>query len=455
MTKRGAPSPTTAVGGDRDGGLGEPAGRSLVVGLLGLLAAAPPAGAQASDSTGIEVDGVRPLVTDAVPYRQVETYLAVNPTDSTNMIATALANSRDGGLAYVTHDGGETWKRVDGPDDPVFPGGDPMVDFDGDGRAYLSTLASGFSVWRSSDGGRTWSGPAEVEGTLDRQWVIAPDSSPEGEQRVYAAARAGGGPEAAIAVFVSEDGGRTFEETARMPPADGILNGVGDLEVAPDGTVILPYLVFPRRAIGRDVGRGRQRVLLSRDGGETWRGPHEIGERALYTNAAEQELMYKGLGKGGAAVDASGGEFDGTVYMAWGHVADGVLQPMLARSRDGGRSWSAPVRVNRGGRESHHSTPQVAVGPEGHVAVTWNDRRHDPEDRCYHHYVAISRDGGRTFGTERRVSERETCLPPDYRWQNGGDTQGVVALPGGGFRVVWSGPGPHGPRPWTAEIEVR
>lgn len=455
MTKHGRmPSPVEG-GSDRRTATRQTIARSLAVGFLALLAAACPTNGQQVDSTGIEVQGVRPLVTEPVQGPQVETYLAVDPTDSTNMIATAMADSADGGLAYVTRDGGDTWERIDGPDDPAFPGGDPMVDFDGQGRAYLSTLASGFSVWRSQDAGRSWSAPATVAGTLDRQWVVAPDSSEKGEQRVFAAARAGSGPEASVVVHVSDDGGRTFEETARMRPDSGVLNGVSDLEVLRDGTVILPYVSFSMEARGREVARARRTVLRSRDGGETWSGPHRAPDRAVFTNAADQELMYRGLGKGGMAADESGEAFDGTVYWTWSHVVDGFLQPMLARSRDGGRSWSSPVRVNRGGRESHHSTPQVAVGPEGVVAVTWNDRRHDPDGQCYHHYVAISRDGGRTFGAGRRISERETCLPSGYRWQNGGDTQGLVALPDGTFRTVWSGPGPHGPRPWTAVIDPR
>lgn len=92
---------------------------------------------------------------------------------------------------------------------------------------------------------------------------------------------------------------------------------------------------------------------------------------------------------------------------------------------------------------------------EGIVAVTWNDRRHDPEGRCYHHYVALSRDGGRTFGEGHQVSEEETCFPSGYRWQNGGDTNGLVALPDGSFRVVWAGPRPEDARPWTALIHPR
>lgn len=427
----------------------------LVLGAVVLLGAALPARSQEapSGSTDVAVDDVRPLVTDTTLPRQVETYLAVDPTDPENMIATALADTEDGALVYTTRDGGSGWTLVEDAPGSVFPGGDPMVAFGGDGRAYLSTLASGFSVWRSDDGGQSWGDPAEVEGTFDRQWVTA-SGSPDGDGPVFAAARAGQQPESAVAVYVSRDGGRTFTESLRRVPEE-ILNTVRDLEITRDGAVLVPYLVFFRPdERGQERVAGERRILLSRDGGETWEGPHRMGEQSVFTNAADEDLMYKGLAAGGVAADESGGPHDGTVYSTWIHVMDGHLQVVLARSRDGGRSWSDPVRVNREGDRSHHSTPQVAVGADGTVAVTWNDRRHDPADQCYHHYVAVSRDGGRTFDSERRVSERETCFPSGYRWQNGGETQGLVALPEGGFRVVWTGPGPDAPRPWTARIRV-
>ena len=72
-------------------GAGGAVGRSLLVVVVALLAAVAPGVAQESGGPGIEVEGVGPLVTDPVPFRQVETYLAVDPTDPTNMIATALA----------------------------------------------------------------------------------------------------------------------------------------------------------------------------------------------------------------------------------------------------------------------------------------------------------------------------------------------------------------------------
>lgn len=320
------------VAGDRTASGVRVIGR-LAVAALALLAAVQAASGQKSEPTAIEVDGVGPLVTDPVSFRQVETYLAVNPTDPTNMIATALADSEDGGLAYVTRDGGETWKRIDGPGDPVFPGGDPTVAFGGDGRAYLATLASGFSVWRSPDGGRTWSGPTEVEGSMDRQWVAASHSSGNGNAPVYATARAGEQPEADIAVFVSEDGGRTFTERARISPDSAIINTVTDLTVTRDGTVLLPYLFFPIRG-PRDVGRGRRGILRSRDEGDTWSGPHKAGVQVMSANTGGRSL-HTLLGTGGTAVDESGGTFDGTVYMTWNQVVDGYLQPVLARSRDG------------------------------------------------------------------------------------------------------------------------
>lgn len=424
-------------------------------GLLLLVVAAIPAGIQERPDLTIEIDGVRPLAQDSPPVRLVETYLAASPPKPDTMIASAMSRSLGGAVVYATWDGGSTWRRVEGPEAPVFPGGDPMVAFDGNGRAYLSTLGSGFSVWRSTDGGRTWRGPVRVgdEEGYDRPWVAASGSPGRGVLPVYAAAKVSG--EGTLFASMSRDGGRTFTELLRMPVDSGSLHAPTDLEVRGNGTILLPYVVYHGSVGGgRGLIRGRRYLLISEDGGESWTGPHRVAETLIYGNAAERELMLKGLGGGSLAVDESGGPFHGTIYMVWPQVVDGFIQIVVSRSRDSGRSWSSPRRVNGGGYESHHSTPEVAVGRNGEVAVTWNDRRRDPAGQCYHHYVAVSDDGARTFGPERRISEQETCLPTDYRWQNGGDTQGLAPLPDGGFRVVWTGPGPEAVRPWTAVVRV-
>lgn len=415
-----------------------------------------PAQAQHTDATAVEIEDPRPLVEDDAWFRQVEIVAAVDPTDSANMIVAAVADSSGGDAiaAYRTSDGGDEWKRAESRSGALFPGGDPALTFDADGRAYLASLASGLTIWRSDDGGRTWQVVEVKEETYDRPWVAASKVSGEGPPPVYAAGRTGEG-QVGFAVHASHDRGETFRELTRFRVDSTVFHSVSDLEVRPDGTLLVPHLVHFGYVPGEGaLVRGERRLLISTDGGDTWTGAHRVAENRTYGNRGPEDQMLMGLGGGRIAVDASGGRFEGSAYMAWPQVVDGFLQIVLARSRDGGRTWSEPQRVNEGGRRSHHSTPEAAVNGDGVVAVTWNDRRHDPDHRCYHHYVAISRDGGRTFGEKIRISPRETCFPSGYRWQNGGETQGLIPLSNGDFRVVWTGPGPEGSQPWTAVVRV-
>lgn len=429
--------------------------RSAALVLL-LCAWGLPTQAQESGAAGVEIDDARPLLEGEAGFRQVEIVAAVDPTDEGRMIAAAMAVSsdHDGIAVYLSRDGGDSWELAEGPDGTVFPGGDPTLAFDAGGRAYLASLASGLTIWRSDDGGRTWERVEEKEETYDRPWIAASKVSGEGLPPVYAAGRAGT-EDHALAVHASHDLGETFRELLRVRQDSTVLHTATDLVVRQDGSLLVPHLAHFGYAPGSDaVVRGERRVLISPDGGETWTGPHRVAENRMYGNAGPEDLMQMSLGGGGLAVDRSDGRFAGSAYLAWPQIVDGYLQVVLARSRDGGRSWSEPQRVNEGGRASHHSTPEVAVNRDGVVAVTWNDRRQDADHRCYHHYVAISRDGGRTFGEGERISPRETCFGSGFRWQNGGETQGLIPLPSGDFRVVWTGPGPGGARPWTAVVEV-
>ena len=97
----------------------------------------------------------------------------------------------------------------------------------------------------------------------------------------------------------------------------------------------------------------------------------------------------------------------------------------------------------------------IAVNRDGVIAITWNDRRDDPEDQCFRPYVGISLDGGRTFAHERRISDRATCPGAGSRWLNGGETHGLAALPDGSFRIVWSSGVARDLRLWTSEFVVR
>jgi hypothetical protein len=104
----------------------------------------------------------------------------------------------------------------------------------------------------------------------------------------------------------------------------------------------------------------------------------------------------------------------------------------FSRSVDGGRSFSAPVTLNDDGVVTGHRFDALVVGPRGEVVVAWVDKR-DREKalaagQAYQGaaiYYAVSRDGGRTFGANRKLKDSacECC-----RLALAFDAQGFAAL---------------------------
>lgn len=236
----------------------------------------------------------------------------------------------------------------------------------------------------------------------------------------------------------SPDGGQSFNEPEAAPTQKRRIHAPSDLLVDDDGTILLSYLVYRGYTnSGSDIVVGDRLLLRSEDNGQSWTGPYKIGEKRVYGNRAQDfSLVSKGLEAPALAVDRSGGKYDGSIYTTWTTIIDGHLQVVAAHSRDGGRTWNDPIQVNDGGFDSNHSTTMSAVNNSGILAVSWNDRRNAPRDRCFQHYIAISRDGGQSFSTDKQISRRKSC-PERDRWMNGGDTQGLVALPNGDFRLTW------------------
>ena len=88
---------------------------------------------------------------------------------------------------------------------------------------------------------------------------------------------------------------------------------------------------------------------------------------------------------------------DGTLYAAWTEY-EGALR--LARSTDGGRTFTEPRRVAGGPDRLPARGPSLAVGPDGVVHLAWTVGG-DPDADIRH---ARSTDGGMTFGETRRVA---------------------------------------------------
>lgn len=411
-------------------------------------AGTPPPGGRTAP--GLQVVATGPISDPGSPTRHVEPWLAVDPADPDRLIAAAMLMGPEeaGSGVWASADRGATWRRARREDGATtFPSGDPMAVFGADGAAYFTTLAEGFSVWRSVDGGLSWERAAGVPGgSYDRQWLAVDRSGGPHDGRLYAAGKLWVTvfdmlAQDIMAVSRSDDGARSFTSPQLLLPRPDqeILQVVSDLAVAPDGTLLVPFqswfIAGPRAGPGDGRLSGRHAILRSEDGGRSFEGPFEVGPYHSFGHA-RQEQMLKALGGGRLAVDRSDTPSRGRLYLAWAEAVGEVLHILVAASGDGGRTWSEAIRTHSGGLESSHSNPAVAVNEDGVVAVTWNDRRDDPDDACFRTYGAVSRDGGRTFAPEVPLADSSTC-PGGGRWANGGDTQGLVALPGGDFLAAW------------------
>jgi len=175
----------------------------------------------------------------------------------------------------------------------------------------------------------------------------------------------------------------------------------------------------------------------------------QIGELVSATSQYCGRVLKGGLRAGGSpriAVDTSGGPNDGNVYVVYsshGAGADGA-DVYLTRSTNGGATWSTPLRLNDDSTANDQWLPFVAVAPNGAVAVSWYDRRLDPQNLLIDLFMRISTDGGASFGENLKITEVSfpppaidttlgfppyTCYFSSYNW---------IAADADNFYVVWT-----------------
>ncbi len=104
--------------------------------------------------------------------------------------------------------------------------------------------------------------------------------------------------------------------------------------------------------------------------------------------------------------DRSGGSFNGNIYICWADKRNGASDAdvFIAKSADGGLTWSLPIRVNNDPPGRHQFMPFVTVDQvTGKIWVVFFDRR-NYSDTNTDVYMAVSEDGGESF-TNFKVSE--------------------------------------------------
>ena len=222
----------------------------------------------------------------------------------------------------------------------------------------------------------------------------------------------------------STDDGQTWSQPVEIDRHPGLPrddNGAAEGfagAVGPDGRV---YAVWSQ---GDDI-----MLTSSRDGGKTFSRARSVIHTAPIMFAVDTLERANGFPQ--IAIDPKSRR----LYVTWTDYRNGDLDVFCSTSSDGGKKWSAPVRVNND--PVHDGADQffqwLAVDPiDGAANVVFYDRRGDPKNRKQTVTLARSSDGGASF--------------QNYAWTNGpfeaggvffGDYSGIAAL-GGRVYGVWT-----------------
>ena len=252
------------------------------------------------------------------------------------------AATASGGV-WKSSDGGATWKSVF-DDQPVASMGsiavalsDPNVIYAGSGEANIrGNVAAGNGIYKSTDGGKTWTHVWKQEGQIGTL-VVHPLNADVAYAAVLGKAF---GPNVERGVYRTRDGGRTWQQILKKD-AD---TGASDVALDP----ATPSIVFaglwqarrrPWELLSGGPGSG---LYVSRDGGDSW--------KALTGNGLPDGTW----GKVGVAVAPSDGR---RVYALIEAEKGGLF-----RSDDGGENWTL-VNASRLIRQRAWYYSTITVNP--------------------------------------------------------------------------------------------
>ena len=365
-------------------------------------------------------------VSEPAAVRPAEVSIAINPVRPDNLIATSMQYSRGtgprvNGYSYVSTDGGSTWTSVPLPNARQLPQGDDSVTFAADGTAYHCYISfdgireqrprraySGIYLIASKDGGASWSAPVPVIDHInsvtpfeDKPYVVTDNmpGSPHLNQVWLAWTRfdvyGSKDPSCHSHIYFSRstDGAQTFAMPIRISDETGDCRD-------DDNTLEGAMVAAGRKGEVYVVWSGAQGLVFDKslDGGLTFGK-----DKTIAPHPGGWSLDIPGLGRSNGMpvtkVDHSTGPHRGTIYVNWVDTRNGDADVFVMSSRDGGETWSAPVRVNddKTGNGKAQFMTWLALDPaDGSLNVVFYDRRR-LEGTKTGLTLARSVDGGRSF----------------------------------------------------------
>jgi hypothetical protein len=300
--------------------------------------------------------------------------------------------------AFSSADGGRTWHDY-GPlplppgythgDDvsAAYPGRVGLVA----AEAYPAAGGSSVLVWRTTDGGRHFSAPADV--------FTAPAGTPDTDHPWLAVT---GNGTAVIAwnwgddllASRSADDGRTFAAPRRISAPGDLHPNLAVVAAGPRGSVSVIYQAASAAGKGSPGGRPVTEIVTSPDGGLAFEPPDVLPAVAGYPFTAQP------FASSLPTVTADPGT--GTLYVALSQsLSQGAARQIVVyRSADHGRTWSAPASVSGGQHpRADEFQPSLTVDARGALYVSYYAYASGRVTA----WLAASADGGASFHGHLRL----------------------------------------------------
>ncbi len=289
---------------------------------------------------------------------------------------------------------------------------------------------NGLYIRRSLDGGKTWEAndipviaqPNQTDVPFeDKPYIVADDSHGSHAGNLYVGWTRWTLTNSELMFTRSTDDGKTWSKPIEIDNHPGLPR---DDNGASEGFAGVPG---PDSTLYVAWANGDHIILTrSRDGGRSFSRTRDIIKTAPIMFRVDAVSRANGFPQ--IAMDPRGGGKGGRLYVTWSDYRNGDVDVFCSTSADHGRTWAPATRVNTD--PVHDGADQffqwLAVDPsDGSADVVFYDRRGDPRNRKQIVVLARSTDGGRTF-----QNYGWTDTPFDAQGVFIGDYTGLAALDG-------------------------
>jgi len=335
-----------------------------------------------------------------------EPSISVDPTDRNKMVIgwrqfdSVSSNFRQAGWGF-TSNSGVSWTFPGVLENNVFRS-DPVLSSNELGNFfYLSLLTTFFdNMWRSLDGGQSWTNLGQATGG-DKQWFTIDNTNSSGHGFQYQCWSTAGNNYGGRQFSRSINGGSIWTNPIFLPNSPAW----GTPDVDANGNLFIG---------GVNLNTGQVWCLRSSNArnGAVTPSFDQIANVSLGGQVIGGEFINpEGLvGQIFLAADRSGASTNNNIYMLASVRPGGATtgsDVMFVRSTDGGLTFSSPRRINDDpvNHSKWHWFGTLSVAPHGRLDAVWLDTRNAANNTDSQLFYSYSLDGGNSWSPNVAVSD--------------------------------------------------